>query len=365
MCDGSVTTVCACAKVKRAPWLASRSRFGVCAGPPYADSASARSVSIVTSRTFCAASGCSANAGVRPRQVHASRRGRDGHERDAGDETWSASRNPIPFRISQTRTRVMSLLRAKTQAQRGARHARGAAAPREHTDVSYTPAAIAHRTRRPHLFVYWSVHRFDLVNWDDSTYITENPTVLGGLSWSSAWWALTTGHSPYWHPMTWLSHLLDVSLFGTDAGAYHVTNLVLHVASTLLLFEIFRRMTGATGRSAFVAAIFAVHPLHVESVAWIAERKDVLSTFFWMLTLAAYVALRRQPSRRRYALVMALYALALMSKPMVVTLPVVLLLLDVWPLRRLHERRPLGMARRSWQRRSRSWRWRSRRASPP
>lgn len=183
--------------------------------------------------------------------------------------------------------------------------------------------------------VYASVRHFELVNWDDSTYITENPTVLGGLSWSSVWWALTTGHSPYWHPMTWLSHLLDVTLFGSDAGAYHVTNLVLHTASTVLLFEIFRRMTAALWPSAFVAAMFAVHPLHVESVAWIAERKDVLSTLFWMLTVAAYVGYVRRPAWHRYVLMLIAYALALMAKPMVVTLPAVLLLLDVWPLRRL------------------------------
>ena len=184
------------------------------------------------------------------------------------------------------------------------------------------------------IVVFASVRHFQLVNWDDSTYLSENPTVLGGLSWSSAWWALTTGHSPYWHPMTWLSHLLDVTLFGTDAGAYHVTNLVLHIANTLLVFELFRRMTGAAGRSAFVAAIFAVHPLHVESVAWIAERKDVLSTFFWVLTVLAYIAYVRRPAAPRYLAMLVLYALALMSKPMVVTLPVVLLLLDTWPLRR-------------------------------
>src|SRR4051794_7319887 len=197
------------------------------------------------------------------------------------------------------------------------------------------PAAIAVGLVLLNLFVYWSVGHFELVNWDDATYITENPTVLSGLSWSTAWWALTTGHSPYWHPMTWLSHLLDVTLFGPDAGAYHVTNLVLHVASTLVLFGILRRMTGALWPSAFVAAIFAVHPLHVESVAWIAERKDVLSTFFWMLTVAAYVWYVAHPRWTRYTVVLVAYALALMSKPMVVTLPVVLLLLDTWPLRRL------------------------------
>jgi len=184
------------------------------------------------------------------------------------------------------------------------------------------------------VFVYSAVRHFELVNWDDPTYITENPTVLQGLNWRTAWWALTTGHSPYWHPMTWLSHLLDVSLFGTDAGAYHVTNLVLHVVNTLLVFELFRRLTHDTRRSAFVAGVFGVHPLHVESVAWIAERKDVLSTFFLLLTTLAYAGYVRQPRIGRYIGVVVLFALALMSKPMVVTLPIILLLLDVWPLNR-------------------------------
>jgi protein O-mannosyl-transferase len=188
------------------------------------------------------------------------------------------------------------------------------------------------------LFVYEAVRRFQLVNWDDPGYITTNPTVLGGLSWSSAWWALTTGHSPYWHPVTWVSHLADVTLFGTDAGKFHLTNLVFHIANTLLVFEIFNRMTVATGRSAFVAAIFAAHPLHVESVAWIAERKDVLSTFFWALTILAYLVYVRRPGWQRYLGMLILYALALMSKPMVVTLPAVLVLLDVWPLRRIDKR---------------------------
>jgi tetratricopeptide (TPR) repeat protein len=184
------------------------------------------------------------------------------------------------------------------------------------------------------VFIYAGVGRFELVNWDDPTYITENTMVLRGLSWSTVWWALTTGHSPYWHPLTWMSHLVDVSLFGTDAGPYHVVNAVLHAANTLLLFELLRRTTNAVGRSAFVAAAFAVHPLHVESVAWVTERKDVLSTLFLLLTTLAYVAYTRRPGWTRYAAVMLLFALALMSKPMVVTLPVVLLLLDVWPLAR-------------------------------
>jgi tetratricopeptide (TPR) repeat protein len=237
--------------------------------------------------------------------------------------------------IRRTRGIITAVSRQGRREHRGARQTSRTTRDRTARSVIPSAAAIALGLVLINLFVYSSVRRFDLVNWDDATYITENPTVLGGLSWSSAWWALTTGHSPYWHPMTWLSHLLDVSLFGTDAGAYHVTNLVLHIASTLLLFDIFCRMTGAIWRSAFVAAIFAVHPLHAESVAWIAERKDVLSTLFWMLTVAAYIRYVKHPGWRRYTFVMLAYALALMSKPMVVTLPAVLLLLDVWPLRRL------------------------------
>ena len=184
------------------------------------------------------------------------------------------------------------------------------------------------------LFVYWGVQRFDFVNWDDSTYLTENANVQAGLSPSNVWWALTTGHSPYWHPLTWLSHMLDVTLYGMDPGPHHVTNVVIHVASTLLLFLLLRRMTRETGPSALVAALFAVHPLHVESVAWLAERKDVLSSFLLLVTIWMYVRYVERPSARRYLAVVGAYVLALMSKPMVVTLPFALLLLDVWPLRR-------------------------------
>jgi Flp pilus assembly protein TadD len=184
------------------------------------------------------------------------------------------------------------------------------------------------------LFVYWDVQRFDFVNWDDSTYLTENPNVQAGLSASNVWWALTTGHSPYWHPLTWLSHMLDVTLYGMDPGPHHVTNLIIHIASTLLVFLLLRRMTRDTGPSAFVAAMFAVHPLHVESVAWLAERKDVLSSVLLLVTIWMYVRYVEAPSSQRYLAVAGAYALALMSKPMVVTLPFALLLLDVWPLRR-------------------------------
>lgn len=182
--------------------------------------------------------------------------------------------------------------------------------------------------------VYAPVRTFELVNWDDPSYITENPVVREGLTWHGALWALTTTHSPYWHPATWLSLLLDVTMYGGDAGMYHVTSAAIHIATTIGLFLLLRRMTGAAGASAFVAAVFSVHPLHVESVAWIAERKDVLSTFFWMLTIWAYVSYARSPSTRAYLFIVLWYALALMSKPMVITLPVVLLLLDWWPLGR-------------------------------
>ena len=149
-------------------------------------------------------------------------------------------------------------------------------------------------------FVYAQARTFAFVNWDDQSYITENPNIPGGLTAHSVWWALTTGYSPYWHPMTWLSHLLDVQLYGLDAGPHHVTSLLIHAVTTVLIFVLFRRMTGTTGRSAFVAAVFAVHPLHVESVVWIAERKDVLSTLFWSLTVLAYVTYVSGPNLARY-----------------------------------------------------------------
>ena len=186
--------------------------------------------------------------------------------------------------------------------------------------------------------VYLPVRHFAFVNWDDPSYLTDNAYVQAGLTWPNVVWALTTTHSPYWHPLTWISHMLDVTLFGMDPGAHHVTSLVLHVVNTVLVFLLLRRMTGAAGPSAFVAAVFGVHPLHVESVAWLAERKDVLSTCFLLMTIGAYIRYADKPTAARYAGILVCYALALMSKPMVVTLPVVLLLLDVWPLRRFSAR---------------------------
>jgi Tfp pilus assembly protein PilF len=183
--------------------------------------------------------------------------------------------------------------------------------------------------------VYAPVRHYDFVPIDDPVQVSENPQVTAGLTWPGVVWAFTSARAGYWMPLVWLSHMTDVQLYGLHAGPHHVTNLALHLACTLLLFGLLLRLTGATWRSALVAALFAVHPLHVESVAWITERKDVLSTLFWMLTLWAYVSWTRRHGWGRYALVLALFVLGLMAKPMLVTLPVVMLLLDVWPLGRL------------------------------
>jgi len=186
--------------------------------------------------------------------------------------------------------------------------------------------------------VFWPVKNFRFINLDDEEYVTENPQVLNGLSLNGVIWAFTTKHCSNWHPLTWLSHMLDTELYGLNPRGHHLTNLLFHLANTLLLFWVLKRMTGMLWESGFVAALFALHPLHVETVAWVAERKDVLSTFFWMLTMGAYVHYVHQASTRRYLLVFFSFALGLLSKPMIVTLPLVLLLLDYWPLGRLHWR---------------------------
>ena len=173
------------------------------------------------------------------------------------------------------------------------------------------------------------------INYDDTEYVTENIHVQKGLTGESIAWAFTNTDSANWHPLTWLSHMLDVQLFGLNSGGHHGTSLLLHTLNGLLLFLLLFRMTGALWRSAFVAALFAIHPLHVESVAWIAERKDVLSTLFWLLTLGAWLRYVKSKKAAPYVLALALFALGLMAKPMLVTLPFTLLLLDYWPLRRL------------------------------
>lgn len=177
----------------------------------------------------------------------------------------------------------------------------------------------------------------EFVNYDDDYYIVNNYDVRHGLSWDGFVYAFTTPHGANWFPMTWLSWMLDYELFGMNPRAFHVTSVLIHGLAVFLLFHLLVRMTGAVGRSAFVAAVFAVHPLHVESVAWASERKDVLSALFWFLTTWAYVRYVERPTRLRYVWVPGLLALGLMSKPMLVTLPFVLLLLDVWPLHRLKE----------------------------
>jgi len=188
------------------------------------------------------------------------------------------------------------------------------------------------------LVVYWQVGNHEFIMFDDDLYVTENPNVQAGLSLKSVKWAFTVTHAHNWHPLTWLSHMLDCQIYGLNPGGHHLTNVILHILNSILLFLIFRRMTGALWKSAFVAALFALHPLHVESVAWVAERKDVLSTFFWMLTMGAYVLYVENPGIKRYLLTVLFFALGLMAKPMLVTLPFVLLLLDYWPLGRFHIR---------------------------
>jgi tetratricopeptide (TPR) repeat protein len=175
-------------------------------------------------------------------------------------------------------------------------------------------------------------HRFGSL--DDVDYITSNQIVQHGLTWDGLGWAFTTTTHANWHPLTWLSHMVDCQLFGPWAGGHHLMSLALHLAAAVLLFTVLRRMTRQVWPSAMVAALFALHPLHVESVAWASERKDVLSTLFWMLTLVAYVRYVERPGTLRYAAVLVLLALGLMAKPMLVTLPLVLLLLDFWPLGR-------------------------------
>ena len=185
------------------------------------------------------------------------------------------------------------------------------------------------------LAVYCPVISFDFVEFDDDRYVAANPVVQQGLSFGGVLWAFGGFHVSNWHPMTWLSHMLDCSVFGLSAGWHHFTNVLFHTVNVVLLFLLLRRLTGATWRSAFVAALFAWHPLHVESVAWISERKDLLSTFFLILGIWAYVRYTEKPSGRRYVLLLILFALGLMSKPMLVTFPCLLLLIDYWPLERI------------------------------
>lgn len=184
------------------------------------------------------------------------------------------------------------------------------------------------------LAVYWDVQQFDFIHYDDVSYIRDNNQVRSGLTLRGFMWALTDIHTGYWHPLTWFSHMLDWQLFGFHAGGHHWSSVVIHLCNTLLLFVILQKMTGESGRSAFVAALFALHPLNVESVAWVAERKNVLSTFCGFLATYLYILYTKKPWWGRYMLVFLAFAAGLMAKPMLVTFPFLLLLLDFWPLRR-------------------------------
>jgi tetratricopeptide (TPR) repeat protein len=199
--------------------------------------------------------------------------------------------------------------------------------------------------------VYLRALAGDFVRYDDQVYVTENVHAQRGLTWENVKWAFFTPTVPYWHPVTMLSHMLDCELFGLKAWGHHLTNLLLHTANTLMVFLVLRRMTGAFWRSLLVAGLFGLHPMHVESVAWVAERKDVLSTLFWLLTLWAYARYARKStvqspqSKVFYGLSLLAFACGLMSKPMLVTLPFVLLLLDYWPLNRFGNNRVWPLVR--------------------
>ncbi len=209
-------------------------------------------------------------------------------------------------------------------------------------------APVAHATHQPWqiavvclvlavvtLFAYRGVRNNDFLSYDDNYYVWQNQQVQHGVNLQSIEWAFTTFNRSNWHPLTWISHMIDWSLYGNNPSGHHITNVCFHAANAILLFLLLLYMTGYSGRSAMVAFLFAVHPAHVESVAWLAERKDVLCAFFWLATLLAYAWYVRKPSWVRFAGVICGFACALLSKPMAVTLPFTLLLLDIWPLRRI------------------------------
>ena len=193
------------------------------------------------------------------------------------------------------------------------------------------------------LLLYWPVHGYDFVNLDDVDYVRRNAPVLAGLTLASVRWAFTTLWTSFWMPLTWLSFMVDSQLYGTGPGGYHVTNVLLHVASTILVFLLLARATGRRGPSAFVAGLFALHPLHVESVAWVTERKDVLSTLFMLLTLWCYGRWVARRSAARYLVTLLVFVLGLMAKPMFTTAALLLLVLDLWPLRRFSGVPPVGL----------------------
>lgn len=188
--------------------------------------------------------------------------------------------------------------------------------------------------------LYYPTHRHPFVRYDDNEYVYENPHVQGGLTWESVRWAFTSSRAANWHPLTWLSHASDCQIFGLKPAGPHDENILLHAGNAVLLFWILLQATGYTWRSFMVAALFALHPINVESVVWIAERKNLFSMTFFLLALAAYRWYASRPRLGPYVLVSSLFALGLMAKPQVITLPCVLLLWDYWPLRRMFPSQP-------------------------
>ncbi len=187
------------------------------------------------------------------------------------------------------------------------------------------------------LFVYWNLSTYDFTNFDDYFYVTKNEHINTGISFENIIWAfkLSTENRTYWHPLTWLSHMLDCQIFGLSPGPHHMMNLFIHIVNSLLLFLIFNKTTGALWKSAIVATLFAIHPINVESVAWVAERKNVLSSLFWLLTIISYIYYSKRPGVARYLLMLLVFSAGLLAKPMLVTLPFALLLLDFWPMDRI------------------------------
>ena len=192
------------------------------------------------------------------------------------------------------------------------------------------------------VMVYWQVQGFKFVYYDDGEYVNERAHVLAGLTWEGLRWALTATEAGFWHPLTWLSLMVDRELFGNNPGGFHWTNVLLHIANTLILYLFLKRATASPWKSAMVSALFAVHPLHAESVAWVSQRKDLLCTLFGFSALSAYVRYAESPGLGRYSLVAAFFILGLMSKPMVVTFPFVMLLMDFWPLQRFPVKSRVG-----------------------
>ena len=209
------------------------------------------------------------------------------------------------------------------------------ASPRQQVHLQRQPVLLALLLAFATLVVYYPVRHLPFINYDDTLYVTENVHVQSGLEWDTIRWAFTTHDASNWHPLTWLSHSLDFQLFGLDASGPHVVNLLFHTLNVVLLFWVLWRATGSANRSAMVAALFALHPINVQSVAWVAERKNLLSMLFFLLALGAYRWYASGPRISRYVVVALLFALGLMAKPQIITLPFVLLLWDYWPLQRI------------------------------